>query len=72
MRIQITSSEIDSRQLTVEHLSQAIDSIRQNGFVILGQVIPIPPLDLLCEQMMTDLDTLLNASDRVLLVTNSH
>ena len=66
MRIQITSSEIDSRQLTVEHLSQAIDSIRQNGFVILGQVIPIPPLDLLFEQMMTDLDTLLNASDRVL------
>ena len=65
MRIQITSSEIDSRQLTVEHLSQAIDSIRQNGFVILGQVIP-PPLDLLFEQMMTDLDTLLNASDRVL------
>ena len=39
MRIQITSSEIDSRQLTVEHLSQTIDSIRQNGFVILGQVI---------------------------------
>ena len=40
MRIQITSTEIDRRQLTAEHLAQAVESVRQNGFVILGQVIP--------------------------------
>ena len=66
MRIQITSTEIDRRQLTAEHLAQAVESVRQNGFVILGQVIPTPPLDLLFERMLTDLNTLLNASDQVL------
>ena len=66
MRIQITSAEIDRRQLTAAHLAQAVESVRQNGFVILGQVIPTPPLDLLFERMLTDLNTLLNASDQVL------
>ena len=66
MRIQITSAEIDRRQLTAEHLAPAVESVRQNGFVILGQVIPTPPLDLLFERMLTDLNTLLNASDQVL------
>ena len=66
MRIQITSAEIDRRQLTAEHLAQAVESVRQNGFVILGQVIPTPPLDLLFERMLTDLNTLLNASGQVL------
>ncbi len=66
MRIQITSTEIDRRQLTAEHLAQAVESVRQNGFVILGQVIPTPPLDLLFERMLTDLNILLNASDQVL------
>ena len=66
MRIQVTSTEIGRRQLTAEHLAQAVESVRQNGFVILGQVIPTPPLDLLFERMLTDLNTLLNASDQVL------
>ena len=66
MRIQITPNEIDRRQLTAEHLAQAVESVRQIGFVILGQVIPTPLLDLLFERMLTDLNTLLNASDHVL------
>ena len=66
MKIEVTSTEIDNRQLTAEHLSQTLQSIQKDGFVILGQVIPTHLLDMLFERMMVDLDTLLNSSDRVL------
>ena len=49
-------------------MTQAVEPIRQNRFVILDQVIPTPPLDLLFERMLTDLNALLNASDQVLMV----
>ena len=66
MKIEVTSTEIDNRQLTAEHLSQTLQSIQKDGFVILGRVIPTHLLDMLFERMMVDLDTLLNSSDRVL------
>ena len=40
MKIEVTSTEIDNRQLTVEHLSQTFQSIQKDGFVILGHFRP--------------------------------
>ena len=54
MKIEVTSTEIDNRQLTTEHLSQTLQSIQKDGFVILGRVIPTHLLDMLFERMMVE------------------
>lgn len=67
MRIQITSDQIQSRQLTVEHLAQAVGAARQSRFAIpLVQVISTQSLaSLFFEPMFTDLDSLFKASDPI-------
>ena len=54
MRIKVSSEELSKQELSAFHLKQAIDAIREEGYIILGNIVPHEYLDCLNERMTQD------------------
>jgi ectoine hydroxylase-related dioxygenase (phytanoyl-CoA dioxygenase family) len=61
MEIAITPNELKQEKLTNAHLSQAVKAIREDGFVILADVIQHDHLDIVRERMLEDSMKLIEA-----------
>jgi len=59
MEIIVTAQELADEQLSEEHLAQAVQAIRSEGYVILADVVDPAHLDLLRARMTTDSQRLL-------------
>ena len=65
MKIKVSSEELTKRELSVSHLKKAIDAIHEEGYIILGNIVPHNHLDLLNEKMTQDSHTIVSSnSDR--------
>ena len=65
MKIKVSSEELTKRELSASHLRQAIDAIREEGYIILGNIVSHNHLDLLNEKMTQDSHTIVSSdSDR--------
>ena len=65
MKIKVSSEELTKRELSASHLRQAIDAIHEEGYIILGNIVPHNHLDLLNEKMTQDSHTIVSSnSDR--------
>ena len=62
MEITISPEELANDEMSETHLNQAVHAIREDGYVILSDVISHAHLDLLREKMDEDLRTLMTAS----------
>ena len=62
MEITISPEELADSKMSQTHLDQAVHAIRQDGYVILVDVVSHAHLDLLREKMDEDLRTLMTAS----------
>ena len=62
MEITISPEELANDEMSETHLNQAVHAIREDGYVILSDVISHAHLDLLREKMDEDLCTLMTAS----------
>ncbi|MCZ6681376.1 MAG: phytanoyl-CoA dioxygenase family protein [Candidatus Poribacteria bacterium] len=62
MEITLCPEELTSGRMSRPHLDQAVEAIRTDGYVILENVVSYAHLDLLCEKMDADLQTLMTAS----------
>jgi hypothetical protein len=62
MEITISHEELANGEMSETHLNQAVHAIREDGYVILSDVISHAHLDLLREKMDEDLRTLMTAS----------
>jgi hypothetical protein len=63
IELDITPDEVSSGKLAAERLTQARLALRQDGIVILKNVVDVAHLDLLTERMFADLETILNRKD---------
>ncbi len=54
MAITITRREQTSRRMSGRHVNQAVEAIRRDGFVVIENVVPHEPLDILREKMNED------------------
>ena len=54
MYISATINERRTEKLSLVHLEQAVEAISENGYVIIEDVIPHDPLDMLKEKMDQD------------------
>jgi len=61
--LNITRSEIDSGQMTEEHLDAGVKAILQEGYVVLNGVVDPEHLDILHERMLADLAALTARDD---------
>ena len=61
MEITITPAELVTEQMTTDHLEQAVKAIREDGYVILADVINQEHLDILRERMTEDSHKLIAA-----------
>ena len=61
VEINLTQEEKKAEKLTDAHLSRAIKALRQDGYVILNDVVAHDHLDVLAERMAADLDLLMKA-----------
>ena len=65
MKIKVSSKELTKRELSASHLKKAIDAIREEGYIILGNIVSHNHLDLLNEKMTQDSHTIVSSnSDR--------
>ena len=62
MEITMSPEELVNGEMSETHLNQAVHAIREDGYVILAEVISHAHLDLLHEKMEEDLRTLMTAS----------
>ena len=56
--LDITKAEVESGVMTPEHLRAAVNALREDGFVVLNDVVDTAHLDILHERMMEDLQIL--------------
>src|SRR5579871_2504599 len=63
LELAITPEEVQSGVLSAEHLAEARTALRQDGIVILKNVVDPAHLDILHERMRTDLETILSRKD---------
>jgi hypothetical protein len=61
MEIIITPQEVAAEKMTDDHLAQAVKAIREEGYVILADVINPDHLDLVRERMDAESQVLLKA-----------
>src|SRR5262245_60191612 len=61
MEINITAQEKNNKQLTQAQLSQAVQAILDDGYIVLNNAISHESLDRLYDKMYADTQTLLNA-----------
>ena len=62
MEITISPEELANGEMSQTHLDQAVRAIREDGYVLLSDIISHAHLDLLREKMDEDLRTLMTAS----------
>ena len=61
MYISTTINERRTEKLSPVHLEQAVKAISENGYVIIEDVIPHDPLDMLKEKMDQDAEILIKS-----------
>ena len=61
MKIKVSSEELAQGQLSASHLQQAINAIRREGYVILGDIVSHSHLDLLHQKMTQDSHTIVSS-----------
>ena len=61
MKIKVSSEELAQGQLSASHLQQAINAIRGEGYVILGDIVSHSHLDLLHQKMTQDSHTIVSS-----------
>lgn len=61
--LKISPDELQSGQMTPEHLEAAVRAIMEEGFVILEKVVDRAHLDILRERMIADVQKILERSD---------
>jgi hypothetical protein len=61
MTVTITPEERGTGEMTPAHLSEALGAIRADGYVVLEDVVPHEPLDILSERMLEDAQRLIRA-----------
>ena len=61
--LDITKAEIESGVMTPEHLRAAVAATRDDGFVVLNNVVDTAHLDILHERMLEDLELLQSRRD---------
>ena len=54
MYITIAKRELTSRRMSKRHVNQAVEAIRRDGYVVVENVVPHGPLDILREKMDED------------------
>ena len=54
MRIEVSSNELEQGELSNDHLEQAINNIRVEGYTILGNIVSTDHLDFLHQKMTDD------------------
>jgi ectoine hydroxylase-related dioxygenase (phytanoyl-CoA dioxygenase family) len=61
--VEIIRSEIESRTMTPEHREAAVQALREDGLVVLKDVVETEHLDMLLDRMREDLDALRQRKD---------
>jgi len=72
MELNITPSEIESRQMTAEHLQAAKQAMAEDGFVILNNVVDLGHIGMLREKMLADIATILHREEVPYQFTTGH
>jgi ectoine hydroxylase-related dioxygenase (phytanoyl-CoA dioxygenase family) len=63
LALDITPAEVQSGQMSPDHLDAAVQAIRDDGFVVLNDVINLAHIDALRERMLEDLQAILARED---------
>jgi ectoine hydroxylase-related dioxygenase (phytanoyl-CoA dioxygenase family) len=63
LALDITPAEVQSGQMTPEHLDAAVQAVHSDGFVILNDVIDLAHIAVLRDRMMADLQAILARTD---------
>ena len=58
--ISLTRKETESRRMSPRRLKQAVEAIRQDGYVVIENAVPHEPLDMLREKMDQDSKVLID------------
>ena len=58
MKVTVSNEELVDHKLSEAHLQQTVDSIHNDGYVVLENVVPHHKLDILRQKMLEDLQTL--------------
>ena len=66
MKVTISNEELVDHKVSEAHLQQAADSIHNDGYVVLENVVPHHKLDMLRQKMREDLQTLVSAKEKVM------
>ena len=66
MKVTVSNEELVDHKLSEVHLQQTVDSIHNDGYVVLENVVPHHKLDLLRQKMLEDLQTLISAKEKVM------
>lgn len=61
--LDITPEEVQSGQMTPDHLAAAMDAIRKDGFVVLNNVVSHDHLAILREKLLADVKALMERDD---------
>ncbi|MEC8891721.1 MAG: hypothetical protein VX901_00215, partial [Candidatus Poribacteria bacterium] len=61
MKVTISDEELVDHKVSEAHLQRAADSIHNDGYVVLENVVPHHKLDMLRQKMREDLQTLVSA-----------
>ena len=61
--LDITPEEIATRRMTQEHLNAAVRAVKEDGYVILNDVIAMEHLDILRDRMLADVEAFLARED---------
>ena len=64
MKVTVSNEELVEHKLSEAHLQQTVDSIHNDGYVVLENVVPHHKLDLLRQKMLEDLQTLISAKEK--------
>jgi hypothetical protein len=63
LALDITPTELQSGQMSPDHLNAAVEAVRNDGFVVLNDVIDLAHIDALHTRMLEDLEHLLARED---------
>lgn len=64
MHISITAAERTAERMSADKLTQAAEAIRQNGYVIIEDIIDHDHLDILCQKMTEDTHQIVAAQEQ--------
>ena len=61
MHISVTTDELRAKKLSPIHLEETVKAINEDGYVIIENVVPHEPLDILKEKMDQDSEILIKS-----------